>query len=145
MTVKNALLTSEFRKVKKVKSTKKATETMDLTILRLILLSLQGMVRRSFWPVAFSFASLMKTKTSQKSFAQDASEAIFFADSSSSSSDYQPIKFLSTDKHGKTQKIKQCCGQYPKRFPYVVGGNHECCNRGFMEVLKPVGTCWIIF
>jgi len=75
------------------------------------------------------------------SFAQDAQEAVFFADSSSSSSDFQPIKFLSTDKHGKTQKIKQCCGQYPKRFPYVVAGNHECCNRGFMEVLKPIGTC----
>lgn len=45
MTVKNALLTSEFRKMKKLKSTKKTTEMMDLTILRLILLSLQGMVR----------------------------------------------------------------------------------------------------
>ncbi|CBY07180.1 unnamed protein product [Oikopleura dioica] len=77
------------------------------------------------------------------SFAQDAAEAVFFADSSSSSSssDFQPIKFLSTDQHGKTQKIKQCCGQYPKRFPYVVGGNHECCKTGFMEVLKPIGTC----
>jgi len=91
------------------------------------------------------FASLQEKLTSQISFAQDAAEAVFFADSSSSSSssDFQPIKFLSTDQHGKTQKIKQCCGQYPKRFPYVVGGNHECCKTGFMEVLKPIGTCWI--
>ena len=57
-TVKNAPLTSEFRKMRKLKSTKRATEMTDSTISELILLSLQGMVR-FFKIVALSFASLI--------------------------------------------------------------------------------------